>query len=91
MTKHYKEITLPPKTTKRLERITCDICSQEIKRKNCWDVMETEVRYKTGNSYPQGGSGEETTWDICQQCFTDKIIPWLESQGAIGTTKDWDW
>ena len=47
-----------------------------------YEVKETEIRLKTGSNYPEGGSGEETTIDICPECFTEKLIPWVKSQGG---------
>ena len=46
---------------------------------------------KTGSNYPEGGSGEETTIDICPDCFKDKLIPWVESFGGKPTVKEWNW
>ena len=75
--------------------ITCDICNKIYKgsdweRKN-YSVLETEVRMKTGFAYPDGGSGEEITFDICPDCFMNILIPALKELGAHPTISDWDW
>ena len=92
----YKEIVIPAKRLTTLARRRCDLCEESTTEKRDWgkdhyDVEETEVRYKTGANYPEGGSGEETTIDICPKCFTEKLIPWVKSQGGEPTVKEWDW
>ena len=77
------------------ESITCDICKKTYKgsdweREN-YSALETEVRMKTGSVYPEGGMGEEITFDICPTCFEAKLIPALKELGAQPTISDWDW
>lgn len=86
VTRHYDD--------KVLSETRCDLCGATTKsewRKGCYDATEVEVRLKTGESYPDNGSGEETTIDICPDCFRDKLIPWVESQGGKPETKEWCW
>jgi len=70
------------------ESTICDICKKVHKgsgwKKETFEVLETEVRIKTGSSYPEGGSGEDMHFDICPKCFMEKLIPWLKGMG-------WDW
>lgn len=77
------------------ESTTCDICKKTYKGENwergSYSVLETEVRFKTGSSYPEGGMGEETKFDICPMCFEHKLIPALKALGAEPTISDWDW
>ena len=77
------------------ESITCDICKKTYKGRD-WErenysALETEVRMKSGSLYPEGGSGEEITFDICPTCFQKKLIPALKELGADPTISDWDW
>lgn len=81
-------------------KITCDICKREAK-KGSWneggvyEINETEievtVRQKEGTNYPEGGQGFEMVVDLCPVCFKEKLVPWLESQGAVIEEKPWDW
>lgn len=92
--KKYEKRTQPAKEYDALVEIKCDLCGKTTTR--TWkasvdDAVETEVRLKTGSAYPEGGSGEETTIDVCPTCFQSKLIPWVESQGGKPTTKSWDW
>jgi hypothetical protein len=78
-----------------LVEMKCDLCSG-TSRNDDWttgsyEVNETQIRWKEGDSYPEGGSGTEIEVDICPECFKTKLIPWLESQGAAIRKKEWDW
>lgn len=92
------------KKTETVERevlveTTCDLCGAVAKSGNwessTYEVAEVEVEVtvhqKDGVSYPEGGNGTEYTADICPDCFKNKLIPWLESQGCKAKRKDWDW
>lgn len=92
--KKYEEKIIPASTHKALVETQCDLCGKTTKtewKAGCFDSCEVAVRYKTGSSYPEGGSGEQTTVDICPDCFTSKLIPWVQSQGGEPTTKEWEW
>jgi hypothetical protein len=65
-----------------------DAVESDVKLKR---PLDPKVKLKTGQSYPEGGDGEEIEFDICPECFTGKLIPWLESQGAKAVKRDWEW
>lgn len=91
----YKRVSEAREYDKLIEQ-RCDLCGRLAKVPGSrWDgdgfaVSETEVRLKEGRSYPEGGSGSEHRVDICPDCFRAKLIPWLESQGAAISERDWD-
>ena len=88
--RHYKEELVPQKIVNSLAKTTCDLCGGEISEGR-FEVNEVEIRHKTGSSYPECGKGKEIEVDMCGGCFTDKLMPWLVSQGANPTAKEWDW
>lgn len=53
--------------------------------------MKIIIYHREGDSYPEGGSGTITEVDICPDCFQNKLVPWLELQGATIKEKDWEW
>ena len=55
-----------------------------------YDYAETTVECRTGESYPEGSFTETLVFDICPDCFKDKLIPWLASQGAQPRKEDRD-
>jgi hypothetical protein len=89
--KHLKTIPIPATTREIVDHVSCDLCGTTITENYNYAVNEVEVRHKTGTSYPEGGSSEETSVDMCGKCFDEKLVPWLRSQGAEPRSEDWDW
>ena len=92
--KTYEARQRPSSTYEALVETKCDLCGKTTKsewKNGSFDATETEIRLRTGSSYPEGGGGEETEIDICPDCFTSKLIPWVQAQGGKPTTKEWDW
>lgn len=87
--KHMKTIDVPATTREVVAKVTCDLCATEITQKQ-FEVNEVEVSLKQGSNYPEGGSGDTTSFDLCSKCFAEKLIPWLRAQGAEPATKEWD-
>lgn len=92
MTKKWKTVE---RKVKIFDTLTCDMCSKTAKKDNwstaSYDVAETEIQIKEGVSYPEGGYGFEVNIDLCIDCFKNKLIPWLKSQGVPCTIEKWDW
>lgn len=88
--RHYEERIVPEHTEQRLSHVTCDICGDEIK-KEMYDATEMTIEMRTGSSYPEGGYGEKIEYDLCDECFKSKLMPWLEKKGAKREWEDWDW
>lgn len=88
-------------TRKVLVKRTCDICGREAvddTRWKCdtqWQHNETTLRVTVhqtdGTNYPEGGWGTEFIVDMCPQCFKDKLLPWIKSQGGDVQEQDWGW
>ena len=97
--KVYETKTIPAHESRYVARRKCDLCGLETKGNDWsaekWNVNETtikiEITQKEGHSYPEGGSGTEYEIDICPDCFKNKLVLWLKSQGADVQQKDWDW
>lgn len=88
--KHYKTVRVPAQEQRLLDIVTCDLCNKEIKQ-DCYHREEVTLEYEHGNFYPEGGSGEALSFDVCSTCFTEKLRPWLESQGAVPTVREIDY
>jgi hypothetical protein len=88
--------TLPAREESYVAEIHCDLCGRIST--NAWrpwstgsyDLREVEVSLRTGDQYPEGGGGEMVEFDICPDCFTNKLVVWLESQGAKPRIEPWD-
>ena len=87
--KHFKKELVPEHEKEVLDKVTCDICKKKILDPEVYEIDETEVFRRTGVNYPEGGSGEEISIDMCGDCFDNKFIPWLKSVGANPISEDW--
>src|SRR5882724_11735975 len=73
-------------------RQTCDLCGREAKNPgNSWErgiynvddiTLSVSVVAERGQCYPEGGHTSKIEIDLCPECFRDRLIPWLKSQGA---------
>jgi hypothetical protein len=78
-------------------KVICDLCGAKGHAYGWpetdgggFEVNDTTVRFKTGKQYPESGSGVVYEVDICPACFTAKLIPWLQSQGATVRETEWE-
>lgn len=93
--KHEKHLESVERN-RRVE-LLCDLCGKEAPnpedRHDPWaeeldpiaarHLASTAVSMKTGKVYHgDAGETEETSVDICPECFREQLIPWLKEQGA---------
>lgn len=90
--------TIPASEKEFVSERTCDLCGAKQKRPDAdewgdssYDVSEVTIEYRSGSSYPEGGSGTEQRFDVCPKCFKEKLVAWMESQGATITETEWDY
>lgn len=98
----FEDRLIPSRNDQVCVGLKCDLCGKVSESIHDWsisshDLSETEVSIKTiirhsdGYQYPEGGNSINYEIDICPECFMDKLVPWLKSQGAdIKKTKS-DW
>ena len=92
MMKHYKERVEPSKKIEYLSKITCDLCGKNMfSLGSGYSIEEVTIDYKTGEQYPEGGSGKECKIDMCGDCFETKFTEWLMGQGVKIKYTDWDY
>ena len=87
------EVKKTEKQIKEVDVVTehyhlCDKCN-EIITCGSYNAFKFEFRHRTGDSYPEGGSGEEDSLDLCQDC-AESFIQMLKDNGYRVTTKEWD-
>lgn len=68
----------------------CDKCNEKIETESNYDAFECEFIYKTGDSYPEGGSGEKFELDLCQKCGKE-AVELLKGNGFKVQESEWDW
>lgn len=95
----YREVKIPASSYKLLDHRICDICGQKSRgdewSSGKYNINETDInitiKQKEGSDCPDGGSGTEYDIDLCPDCFKNKLIPWLKSEGAQIDEKEWEW
>lgn len=96
--KIYKDKEIPARKEKILVKRACDLCGKG--GKHSWDggvyeesntTIKVSVCHKQGYSYPEGGSGDGIDIDLCPSCFRNKLVPWLQEQGANIKYEEWDY
>jgi hypothetical protein len=45
-----------------------------------WEPIEIE--YQTGVRWPEGGTVQRMTIDMCPVCFRNKFLPWFKKEGG---------
>lgn len=69
----------------------CDLCSKTTNGPDWWtdhytDVEETEIKIvikgRSGTNYGTEGHGKELEIDLCPECFKQRFVAWLKSEGA---------
>ena len=102
ISKKVVEPAVPEKIVEKNTGTICDICGVVTTHStwsgdetdwsgSAWDHERVSVRTVIGTAYPECGWEEITWFDICPKCFAEKLIPWLQSQGAEPYTTKVDW
>ena len=93
--KIYKEKVIPESTKKVLSRILCDICKKDYMQQysnSGYSIYDITVESKIGESYPEGGNSITLEFDICLECFGEKLLPLMKKEfGCEPRVVDSDW
>ena len=78
MVKIYEKVE-ETKVVEKLVEVRCDLCKEVIPDSPAWgsgnNYEEVIVEAKYGMMYPESGSGEEISFDVCLRCFRERIVP----------------
>ncbi len=86
---HKKFMLIPEKKVEVVTHKTCDICKRSD---DCCDIDETAVSFRDVKmAFPECGSGRNYSYDICHDCFKQKLIPALRELGAEPSVTDWEY
>lgn len=88
--KHNIKKLEPAKLITVVDFTACDICERPNKSRkvgiDTCDLSYVDIRFQDVESdYPECQSGETYTYDICEDCFKEKVMPALEGLGALPT------
>ena len=70
---HYKTVVIPEHEESQLDKTTCDICGDVIKH----ETTEVNVSYWKDENFVY-------FYDICIECFTNKIVPFINNSKLTG-------
>lgn len=92
--KKYEKYTTPAAEHTRVSETKCDLCgkiahfaSQAVDRvywetsSQIWTSVYCETESETYHF--------ECGFDLCPACFREKLVPWLESQGAVPQVEEY--
>lgn len=91
MARTYKERTIPARTERIIDELTCDICQRKAPDPHGIDtkwgsshhkIASVVVSLRIGERYPETWHYSQTCFDICPTCFKDHVIPFLADLGA---------
>lgn len=90
------EIEIPAKKAKQFRKLVCDVCGKSTTNYDNWGGSDEKIsinitKSHTSNMYDGGGDVEETSFDLCEECFDNKLVPFLESLGATKRIHEWDY
>lgn len=90
---HKTKKVIPEHEKEIVSHTTCDICKRSNKHgKDRCDISETEINYRVVDYlFPECGGGTNYRYDICHECFVDKVMPALSDLGAVPTIEEWDY
>jgi hypothetical protein len=70
----------------------CDWCKKEIpdpRYTHNYEVNDFELSWRTGESYPECGSGEIKKVELCDDC-KEKLFNWLKENGCEIQEGEWE-
>lgn len=87
MTRNYEMKTRPESQYEVCTWLPCNKCAKQAPNPNgfddeIWSTAGYEyngviIQRVTGEHFPEGGWKKVLTWDICPECFEQKIVPLL--------------
>lgn len=93
---------VPEKIDKVFSKASCDICGKVSEKdeydgidwydyRDSWRHTFVTISKEEKLNGPGYGNSETSYFEICDDCFDNKVRPFLESLGAKMYTKERDW
>ncbi len=99
MARDYIDETVTKTVTTQVSK-TCDICGHTVHGRRVVDDEWSEQAYHkeqvtvvmdSGDVYPDNGFGSKLSFDICPECFRTRLVPFLQSLGAVPYVESWEY
>jgi hypothetical protein len=88
---HNTVVHKPARDDTVVDYRTCDICKKRIEEPKTYSVDGITITRRTGSSFPEGGSGETLSFDVCPKCFENEVVLFFKKFGSSGDLIDWDY
>jgi len=79
--KIYK--TIPETKAEQLESTTCDLCGDISYCQSPWasgcSIFKASIKMTDGQEWEDRGCDTEISYDVCPDCFKNKLVPWFDS------------
>ena len=86
--KVMKDKSIPASVTQVHDYTVCDICKGNDKGVDC-NFNHVEIECKDYEYIlPECSSGTRYSYDICQECFVNEVIPALRQLGAVALEQE---
>lgn len=94
--RNYEYREKPAEKYKLLKECICDLCGHKSTElfndpERYGDYSQITVEMQEGTCYPESHSYTTTYYDICPNCFKNKIMRFLNNEGASPTEENNDW
>lgn len=93
MSKHF-EIRKVESERRVLAGVTCDICGRKATSddwsEESYGVDEIRIERRHGQQFPEGDFTVLSSFDLCPDCWENKLLPWMQEQGATPSDVDYD-
>ena len=90
--KIMKSREVPAYVRTYVDKVTCDICGENVEPESIGSVSEVIMAHKEGYSYGDCGNTDTRIYDICGKCFTLKVEPvMLKEFGIVPRVENCDW
>ncbi len=86
-----KKVVRPATEEDVVVGMKCDLCGKLYSKEDGYDYCTTKIKLEAGTNYGYTGNYDKYWVDLCSDCFSDKLIPWLQEQGCKIQQKDDTW
>lgn len=90
--KHFTTIEVPAHTQEKLDHTACDWCHEVIPDTysssyfHYGEFADIRIESVCGERFPDGSSEyQRLQFDLCPDCWNNKLLPYLKSQGVEPT------
>lgn len=70
-----------------VKKTTCDLCEEVAPESDGWnknfEINEVKISFITGSIYPEGSFTTKFEYDVCPDCWDEKIKPLFKTKARV--------